>query len=270
MQMSLSNGDIYPNLAANGILGIAKVVTAGILHLVRLNWPLFALLVAALFSLTSTCENRSISSLLKNRWVCAFILALCMLPSSALGRTKLGGDVNHESFVVFFLCAAVLLWLLETQMTQSSKIACMGTLLGVLTLVNGPRILAYPGWNNAWHNQNETAFLFQRDHTDEVYFPWNPLSSLLTNRKLYHFDYGVFDRNLGNARVRPEHLSAALPSSNPIIASYVAHHDFILQTYFPDYVPMPPKPQLPGWKLWGPKSAAKTQGKRAEPSSPSP
>jgi hypothetical protein len=56
------------------------------------------------------------------------------------------------------------------------------------------------------------AFDFARKHPNQVYFPYDPLSTLLVDKKLYHFDYGLFDRRLGGYEVSEEHFRKHLPS----------------------------------------------------------
>jgi hypothetical protein len=123
--------------------------------------------------------------------------------------------------------------------------------LFVLMAVNAPRVFKYPGWRRAWDNENEIAYRYDVQHPGQVYFPWNPLTSLLAEHKLYHFDYGVFDRYLGGAIVTPAHLAQNLPSPRPLIAILPQHGVTILRTYFPDYVPRPPIADLPNWKIYG-------------------
>jgi len=250
MQMSLSTGEIYPHLTASDAASRLKVISAAMLHLLRSNWPLFAVLGVAL---VEHALNRSpeASRWPRGRWPALLIVALCLFPTAAIGRTKVGGEVNHESFVLFFLLAAIVLWLVESSTKPPRQVVRLGLVLALLSAINAPRALEYAGWKAAWNNQNEMAFRYQQNNPDRVYFPWNPLTSLLAGGKVYHFDYGVFDRNLGGATVSPGHIAQALPSPRPIIASFVAHHDHILHRYFPDYVSLPPDPDLPGWRLYG-------------------
>ena len=251
MQMSLANGEIYPQLAAVGLIARTKVLAAAALQILRANWPLFALLVYALLQnagdLSAKCWRWPRTS-----WAGFFLIALAMLATAAVGRVKVGGAINHESYVVFFLVAAFVCWLAETGNTGGPPHRLRaGVVLAVLLLLNLPQALDYPGWTAAWRNQNEISYRYDRAHPGEVYFPWNPLSSLLAEGRLYHFDYGVFDRNLGGARVAPDHLERHLPAPHPVVASYIAHHDYILNTYYPGHVQLPANIELPGWRLFG-------------------
>ena len=259
LQMSLASGEIYPQLTAVGSLARTKVLAAAALQILRANWPLFALLAYALFQ-SATGSSVGRWRWPRTCWAGFFLIALVMLPTAAAGRVKVGGAVNHESYVVFFLAAAFVCWLVETG-KPGEPLHHLRTAvpLTLLLLLNGPQVLDYPGWAATWRNQNEISYDYDRKHPGAVYFPWNPLSSLLAEGKLYHFDYGVFDRNLGGARVSPDHLQKHLPSPHPVVASYIAHHDYILNTYFPGHIPLPANTELPGWRLYG--TASQSTGK---------
>ncbi len=257
LQMSLSTGEIFPRVSAVGAAAHVKVLVAAMLQIVRAHWPLFALFA---FVLTTRWLRPPADATRwpRSPWAGFALTAVALLPTAATGRVKLGGEVNHESFSVFFLALAFVGWLADstasgspsTQRWRALAVAC------VLAAITAPRLTEFSGWPTLRANQNDTALRYDLAHPGRVYFPWNPLTSLLSRGKLEHFDYGVFDRNLGGATVTPAHLAEGLPAPRPIIASYIAHHDHILRKYFPDYVPLPPDPALPDWKLYGAPTAS--------------
>lgn len=250
LQMSLATGEIYSGLEAIGAAARLKVLLAAMLHIVRSAWPLFALFA---FLLGERLLRRAPGETRWPRtpWAAFALVAVALLPTAATGRVKLGGAVNHESFSIFFLVLATVAWLADHS-ASLTRLARLGAVSAVLLLVVGPRVVDYRGWRAAHENQNEAAYCYELAHPGRVYFPWNPLTSILAQHRVYHFDYGVYDRNLGQALVTPAHIALALPSPRPVIASYRAHHDHILRKYFPDYVLLPADPELPGWKLYGP------------------
>jgi len=251
-QISLATGEVYPQLHAVGTGAHVKVIVAEGLHLVRESWVLVALMVVVV---ADHLRHRRPGEAAWPRahWAGFLFFAICLVPAAAIGRAKVGGEVNHESIFVLFLVAALVCWLVERGGAAARSDSAAAGVLCVLLLVNAPQLLDYAGWRSAWDNQNEASFNYDRAHPGAIYFPWNPLSALLAEGRLYHFDYGVFDRNLGGAQVSRRHLNEALPRDRPVIASWIAHHDYILHTYFPDYVELRPRPELPGWRIYGPK-----------------
>lgn len=250
-KVKLATGEVDRALVATGAIGHLKSLVGVILHLMRSNWPLFVVLVAAVLD-HLVRRGSGAPWWPRTRWFAFLLVAFCLFPTAAIGRAKVGGEVNHESFVVFFVVAAFVCWLVESPADRLGRTVRLSAVLLLLTLVNAPLFLEYRGWGASWRNQNEVAAQYDIRQPGRVYFPWNPLTSLLSEGRLYHFDYAVFDRNLGGFRVTPTHLARELPSPRPIIASYYAHHDYILHEYFPDYVLLAADPELPGWRLYGP------------------
>ncbi len=253
LQMNLADGEIYRGVTAHGTAAHVKVAFAAMLNILRGSWPLFALF-AALFAERFFRRAPGETWWPRQRWALFAAAAFALLPTAAIGRVKVGGEANHESFSVYFLVIAFACWLIENDaIDRRLRLIRVGCVAAVLLVLGAPRVLEYRGWNAAWNNQNERSYDYARAHPGHVYFPWNPLSSLLAEHKLYHFDYGVYDRNLGGgAHVTASHLEQALPAPRPLIASTIAHHNYILNTYFPDYESLPADPELGGWKLYGP------------------
>jgi hypothetical protein len=249
-QMNLATGEIFNGLNPVGVVAHLKVLLAAALVIVRESWALLAVLLAALAE--HALGSRPGRRWPRRAWAAWFLIACGLMPTAAVGRIKVGGEVNHESFAIFFLVAAFLCWLASVAFERGRPLPVRAAaVLLVLTVVTAPRVLEYPGWRNTWENQNESAYRYDLRHPGEIYFPWNPLTSLFAEGKLYHFDYGVFDRNLGGARVSPEHVRAFLPAPRPVIASFIAHHDYLLHEYFPDYRERPALGELTGWKIYG-------------------
>lgn len=251
MQMSLVDGAVFPGLHTSEPLGKLKVLVAAALQIVRGAWPLWAG-AAALLAWHWTRRRTGDPALPAARWATCLVFALALVPTSALGRIKVGGEVNHESFSLFFLVFGLLLWVATARIFIKRRSVPVSALAAILALLSLGRLADYPGWRIVSSNQNETSFNYERAHQGRVYFPWNPLAALIASKQAHHFDYGVFDRELGGAMVSADHIRQALPHPRPLIASFPAHHDYILGKYFPDYVERPADPELPGWRLYGP------------------
>lgn len=64
----------------------------------------------------------------------------------------------------------------------------------------------------------EQSFEQARTNPGRVYFASNPLSVLLAEGKLYHFDYGLFDRDLaGRMPTRAEFLAHVPPGARALV-----------------------------------------------------
>lgn len=251
MQVDPVTGEAYSHLAAVGVLMRLKVLLAAALAIIREHWLLLAGLGAAVIW---NLRERNWTLFRERRWPSYFLCALALFPTAVIGRVKIGGELNHFSFVVFFLVLAGVVAVLEAPATTvlNAGRRLTAAALTVLVLVNAPLAANARNLASVHDNQNEHAFRYALTQPGRVYFPWNTLSTLLAEGRLYHFDYGVFDRNLGGAIVTPGHIASALPGARPVIASWIAHHDHILRRYFPDYIALPPEPALPDWRFYGP------------------
>ena len=63
------------------------------------------------------------------------------------------------------------------------------------------------------NNQQEIAYRRSKAHPGVVYFPWQPLSTLLGEGRLYHFEWGAYDHYVAKNRNR-----VPVPSRQQIIA----------------------------------------------------
>ncbi|HEY9647431.1 MAG TPA: hypothetical protein V6C88_13720 [Chroococcidiopsis sp.] len=161
----------------------------------------------------------------ENRWTVFLVAGLVTVPTSILGYIKVGGYYNNFSFTIYFLLTATILVLLETASDLSpNALAPAGRLLVPVLLVafvcvETPLLYNLP-WkiSTAAKNDQQLAYNYDRQHPGEVYFPWNPLSTLLGEGRLYHFEFSVIDRNLAGFTVTPEHFRAHIPSAAQFIA----------------------------------------------------
>jgi hypothetical protein len=246
MQCDWLTGEILQHITAVTAAAKLKALVAAHFAFLRGIWPFLVLLAG--WWCWCRCQGRALRSLASLR--CGLLTA-CILPGTIAGRLKEGGEVNHESFALAVLLLAVACALTEFAAAGVRVRPWLAVALGVSLLVNAPELRELRDARRLGESQGDVVFRYLRAHPGGIYFPWNPLSSLLAEGRLYHFDYGVFDRNLGGLAVSPSHLRAHLPGERPLIASFIAHHDYILHTYFPDYVEMPSVPELPGWRIYG-------------------
>ena len=157
----------------------------------------------------------------ENPWTLYVLIALCMLPISIRSRLKLGCFDNNYTCLFYLHLALTMLLVQYAREDRFRRLfvgwLCAGLLfasvaLGAFKLL--PRAEGLPERIAAVRfNPQQQAYDFCRVHPGLVYFPWNPLSTYLAEGKLYHFQYGVWDRHLAGYPLSPEHYAAHLPAN---------------------------------------------------------
>jgi hypothetical protein len=139
-----------------------------------------------------------------------------------LGRIKVGGSANNFSVTTYFLLAAVLVLLHDRARALSRSGALARRALTACTAGFVLLALPQPAFFLRAHagfeqTREEQVARFVRQHPGEAYFPWNPLAHLLSEGRLYHFAYGLFDRDLGGFPVDGDHLSRYVPEGCRVV-----------------------------------------------------
>lgn len=138
----------------------------------------------------------------RNPWVLLLLAALCSVPTSILGSLKVGGLANSYHFAYYLALLAALLFASlggsEPRPAPARGPVLLPPLLLILALL--PPLLPQLRWleraDRLRDNSLEQAYQYAREHPGSAYFPWMPLSSLLAEGRLYHYDYGLFDWEL--------------------------------------------------------------------------
>jgi hypothetical protein len=155
-------------------------------------------------------------------WPCLMLAAIAMLPTSVLGGVKVGGGLNSNHCLYYLAaCASFVIFQWSAQVEPALRRAAMLTcylLTAVVLGLSAKDIVDLQWFTILSKNPQQEAYRFARQHPGEAYFPWNPLSTLMAEGKLYHFEYGVFDRYLAN--VPPNNLRRFVPPH----AKYVMFH----------------------------------------------
>lgn len=147
-------------------------------------------------------------SLRRETWTLPAIVALCLAPATLVGRTVHGGDQN-SFHSVFFLAVAAMLLLRGWQGANGRwPFAHLAAFLAVVT-VPGPGfgVLA-----DVYDNPNQQAYEYALRHPETAYFPFYPMSTLLADGKLYHYEQTLAeDLRPGGVRISEEHFRAHVP-----------------------------------------------------------
>lgn len=151
--------------------------------------------------------------LLRDRpWTLYLLAAVALVPVGVLARIKYGGDVNSYHSLYYLLAAAACIVArgeLGASADRGRRLAVLlaaGALVGALPKLTVCGYLRHPR-----ENPQEKAFALARRHPGEIFFPWNPLSTLMAEGRLDHFDHDLVDRELAGLAPSEEHFRAHLP-----------------------------------------------------------
>lgn len=224
-----------------GLAGLAVTVWI----LIRDIWEVLALLAIGLVVVFLSRGTQPRGAALP--WLPPLLVALFLLPIGALGANKIGGQANSFHSVYYLIAAATALLASAGRHASAARsISWALCLAGILAAWHSGR--SEP-WTQPpdWANHQQAAYELALRRPGEVYFPWQPLASLLAEGRLYHFEYGLFDRVLGGYPPTPEHLRAHLPPEARWIAtSHAAGWTFTLLPEFSEEVH---PPELADWKV---------------------
>ena len=94
--------------------------------------------------------------------------------------------------------------------------------------------------------------VFAKKHPGEVYFPWHPLAGLMAEGRLYHFSYGLSDRELAGYPVSQEHFQRYIPAQTQYVAlpEHAKRDAEYVFRYLPDFSRKVTADDLPGWTLY--------------------
>jgi hypothetical protein len=197
-----------------------------------------------------------------NPWLMLVATALVLGPSSILGYVKIGGYVNNFSLTHFFLAmlvAVLLIRVYERALALAPplapfllSLACIGALWPLSQQFLQKRVQEenFVVIAKARANEQELAYNFARQNPGVAYFPWNNLSTLLAEGKLYHFAWGYQDREEAHSPPSHEQIRAHLPEKVQVIGFGPRHQDELTLKYLPPTQYRGTNDQLPGFTMY--------------------
>ncbi len=212
-------------------------------------------------SVSKPTDNPGISRLaswIRQPWGLCCWLALWLAPTSLLGRVKAGGDNNAYGPAIFFLCLGAALWLIHLLHERNSEkpfpaahagwllwpvMACASVAAAWLLLITTKNL------KRTENHPMNLAVSYARQHPGQVYFPWNPLLTLMSEQRAYHFAYGVYDRALAGRPVTPEHFRTGLPADIQEVLCARNEDRSLLAVHLTNYTREVRLPELPGWVI---------------------
>lgn len=195
---------------------------------------------------------------LRQPWGLCLWTACWLVPTSLLGRVKVGGDSNAYGPATFFVCLAAALWLIHTVRDATKGKQSFSPLiarLAVAAILSLNLLVAWFVASSANHSEQaashsmDKALTYARSHPGQVYFPWNPLLTLMSEHKSYHFAYGVFDRDLADMPVTPEHFQSGLPADLQEVFYADGDERQLLAKRLTNFTHEVRLPELPGWVI---------------------
>jgi len=198
-------------------------------------------------------------------WGFLLFVGLCMVPTAIIGRVKAGGGLNALSFSMYYLVIAA--GLIVREVAASDEVAVLDRTarnlakVGVIfslwsSVVLHALTLSYFYLHLAQNiraldtNPLRAGYRFMKHHPQEVYLPWNCLTSFLAEGRLYHFDYALLDREIGGAPVTPEHFREGVPDHLRWIAFPPTAQDEFARQFLPEFSRRIDLPELPGWTVY--------------------
>jgi hypothetical protein len=169
----------------------------------------------------------------------AWIGAAC-LPLGLAATLKVGGGLNSLHSLNYFLLWASI-WMAEKLLAPADLTRCppvplkpvmLFFVIIILGLASGFYDLAHR--ERVWSPSRDQESLMQiaRQNTGRIYFPWNPLVTIITDKKIYPFDDALYCLWLAGLEPSAEQIHAAAPTSPYIFYAEPAQSHFALR-YFP-------------------------------------
>jgi hypothetical protein len=203
-------------------------------------------------------------------WLLFLLVAIAEFPISGLAYLKVGGDDNNLGFMLYFLTIASLLMhgrlMAPKRALSGPSDRTTASLRGIfvlnliLTLLGAQQTaVSFARTGTTWQQEQQAALRYINGHRGEVYFPWNPLEHLVVEGRLYHFEYGVFDRILAGYPLTGEHFLKHIPTNTRLVCypPRTTVGDHVTLDYLDDFDERVEIAELPRWDCF----------RRREPSS---
>jgi len=164
-------------------------------------------------------QIKNISDWLRsNSWSIFLVVAFFMLPMTLLGWVKIGGDYNSFSYIIYFLVIAIVFGLSQLFNENVAAPVVKNTRIFLIILMVyfvGMRLYDFSQIGTRLfslaYNDHKQAYEFALKHPQEVYYPNNPLSTLLAEERLYHSAWALFEKEMSGYATKPEHFKKHIP-----------------------------------------------------------
>jgi hypothetical protein len=168
------------------------------------------------------------------------LAALVLMPLCVMAVIKVGGDRNSLHPAYYLAVAAVIALsreasasglLVPVRRTLPLLAACTVVFLAVRQVAGYPALSMLPG-----RCLSQEAWTYSRLHPASVYYPWDPLATLMGEGRAYPFEYGVQDRILARQEPADAQIQGCFPTQpESIVYPRVDGNQLVQKRYFPDY-----------------------------------
>ena len=203
----LRKADFFPTVAQ---VGYQSMVLAAL--------PIIAL-VQNLESGTSSLRI----TLRRNPRLLLLLSGAALATTSVIGYIKAGGNINALSPAIYFLAIAFVAELIpfldgvsdSTNRESIARVTLLAIVLSFAILLSLPSILYGIAHTPKLKDcAMDNAFRYSKAHPDSIYFPDYPLAVLLAEGRLYHFSWGLQDREQAGYPVKAQEFLRYTPPSH--------------------------------------------------------
>lgn len=182
-----------------------------------------------------------------------FLIALISSASSIYSYTKWGSSENHFALPMYIVLLSIVMLIIISKRLKKNIFILTIVVVALFSLNStffsfissncGPYL-----WIN---NPHEIAYSYQKiNGYDKIYFPWQPLGSLLGEKK-YHLEAGLKMEYITGETMRPiSNIKKYLPSEKFKIAVRPKGDPSFLVERFHANPCMEAIPELPGWSIY--------------------
>jgi hypothetical protein len=191
------------------------------------------------------------------RTIFGFLFAAAgFTPVGCSAARILGGDVNHYAIAIYFLTLLTVFLLVRISNKNSERALQPSWLVCAALLVSAastwPYLLRFPGWYLYDNNFLEQAMKYSQKNAGAVYFPWQPLSVLLGEGRLYHLGEQLhYEILAGKPRHSREQYLRHIPGEDrPVAVRPYGAPASVIPLVFPEHKLSEAEPGLAGWSIF--------------------
>jgi len=200
------------------------------------------------------------------RWLVFPLIGILLFPVSLKARLTIGGASNHLGTCCFFLMLGATLGInqfMNNENSSSAKAVAAKLVATALIAVSLPGVIVVISYSihlrRSQTSDISLAYKYALNHPGRAYFPWNPLAEVFAERRFYHFDLALQDREVAGYGINRAQFVSGIPGSFTLIASPqyppVSHFSHALDDYLFGWKQVN-DPELPGWTVFQRPTAA--------------